>query len=304
MAGRRSLALALATTRPPFLLLAPACILLGIGTAIWTGGHVTAQDVILVLLGGIAAHAAVNAFNEYFDFRSGLDLHTERTPFSGGSGTLPSHPDLAPVTFLIACATLGVACLVGLYFLVERGPALLPIGLLGVAVVLAYTPWVTRHPTASLIAPGLGFGPLMVVGTHVALTGEYAPAAWIASIVPFFLANNLLLLNQFPDVEADRRVGRRHLPMMLGRPRAAWVYAGILQLAYLTLLVALALHALPLGCALGLLTAPVAIAAAFRVVRHADDLPALMPAMGMNVIVNLATPVLMGIGLLTRWGSV
>lgn len=298
MNQRSAVALVLATARPPFLLLAPACILLGIGTAVWTGASVAPFDVVLVLIGGIAAHAAVNAFNEYYDFRSGLDLHTDRTPFSGGSGTLPAHPDIAPLTFLFACACLVVACGVGLVFLLKRGTALLPIGLLGVAVVLAYTPWVTRHPAASLIAPGLGFGPLMVVGTHVALTGNYDSAAWFASAVPFFLANNLLLLNQFPDVEADRQAGRRHLPMLLGRPAAARVSVIVLNLAYLSLLVALALHTLPLASGLGLLTAPLAFLAGRKAIRHADDLAALMPALGLNVAVNLATPVLMGIGLL------
>ncbi len=46
----------------------------------------------LVLLGALAAHGAVNALNEYADYRSGLDLRTARTPFSGGSGTLVDHP--------------------------------------------------------------------------------------------------------------------------------------------------------------------------------------------------------------------
>ena len=41
------------------------------------------------------AHLAVNMLNEYFDFKSGLDFKTQRTPFSGGSGTLPANPHLA-----------------------------------------------------------------------------------------------------------------------------------------------------------------------------------------------------------------
>lgn len=287
-----------ATTRPPFLLLAPACMLLGIGTAVRTGVPIAAFDIILVLLGGIAAHAAVNSFNEYFDFRCGLDMTTQRTPFSGGSGALPSRPELALATLVLACLTLAVACVIGLYFVAHRGMALLPVGLLGVIVVLAYTPWTTRRPIASLLAPGIGFGPAMVVGTHVALTGSYSAAPWIASVVPFFLVNGLLFLNQFPDVEADRQVGRSHLPMLLGRPRAARIYAAIVALAYAWLAIAVVTGLLPIACAAGLLTAPVGFIAAKRALRDADNLPALMPAMGLNVAINLATPTLMGVALL------
>lgn len=288
----------IATTRPAFLLLAPACMLVGIGTAMRTGVPVQAIDIVLALLGGIAAHAAVNALNEYFDFRSGLDAMTERTPFSGGSGALPARPDLAAATLVLACAALAIACAVGLYFIAVRGSALLPVGLLGVAVVVAYTPWATRHPIACLLAPGIGFGPAMVVGTHVALTGTYTAAPWIASVVPFFLANALLLLNQFPDVEADRRVGRRHLPMILGRPCAAGIYAALVGAAFAWLAVAVVTGLLPMSCAAGLLAAPLGFSAVRRAVHDADNLPALMPAMALNVGINLATPVLMGVALL------
>jgi 1,4-dihydroxy-2-naphthoate octaprenyltransferase len=67
------------------------------------------------------------------------------------------------------------------------------------------------------LAPGLGFGPLMVMGTEVALAGQYTLEGFVASLVPFFLVNNLLLLNQYPDIEADKAVGRRHFLVVYGR---------------------------------------------------------------------------------------
>lgn len=79
----------LGPARLPFLVLTPACILLGVACVQWTRGQVHLQDALLVLLGAAAAHISVNAFNEYLDFRSGLDAMTRRTPFSGGSGVLP-----------------------------------------------------------------------------------------------------------------------------------------------------------------------------------------------------------------------
>ena len=85
----------LRATRPNFLLLALLCATLGI---VLTGRQLPVMQgtqLMLVLLGAVLAHAAVNLLNEYQDFRSGLDLITQRTPFSGGSGALPENPEAA-----------------------------------------------------------------------------------------------------------------------------------------------------------------------------------------------------------------
>ena len=76
--------------RLPFLILTPACLLLGIGTAFWTGANIDQLSLVLIVIAGISAHISVNTFNEYFDFKSGLDFRTKRSPFSGGSGTNPT----------------------------------------------------------------------------------------------------------------------------------------------------------------------------------------------------------------------
>jgi 1,4-dihydroxy-2-naphthoate octaprenyltransferase len=198
----------LGPARLPFLALTPACIALGLACVQWQQGAIDLLQAMLVLLGAIAAHISVNAFNEYSDFKSGLDATTQRTPFSGGSGVLPAHPELAASTRAMALGSLALCTAIGLYFVRLRGPALLPLGLAGVLLIVLYTQWITRQPWLCLVAPGLGFGPVMILGTQVALTGHYSVAAAAASAVPFFLVNNLLLLNQFPDIEADRRVGR------------------------------------------------------------------------------------------------
>jgi len=75
--------------RPNFLVLTPACVLLGIATAFWSGASLDPVIIILILAGALLAHTSVNALNEYHDFKSGLDLVTEATPFSGGTKTLP-----------------------------------------------------------------------------------------------------------------------------------------------------------------------------------------------------------------------
>lgn len=283
--------------RLPFIVLAPACVVLGLGTAVWTTSRINPFYFTLVLIGAVCAHVSVNAFNELFDFKSGLDVRTERTPFSGGSGVLPANPSLARSALIIAVGSMVLTALIGLFFLFVRGIGLLPLGVLGLFVILAYTPWLVHRPLLCLFAPGLGFGPLMVMGTHFVLTGEYSWVSFWASLIPFFLVNDLLLLNQFPDVEADRGIGRRHLPIVLGRRSSSLVYGAFLLLTYLVILVSALLGGLPKASLIGLLTALIAAPVAVNAYRHADDVPKLIPFMGLNVILNLVTPVLVAVGL-------
>jgi 1,4-dihydroxy-2-naphthoate octaprenyltransferase len=283
--------------RIPFLILTPACVSLGVAVAVWSSGRVSTLYTVLALVGAISAHISVNALNEYFDFRSGLDSRTRRTPFSGGSGTLSEKPELARQALVTGSIAFAVTGSIGVYFLSVRGLSLLPLGILGLLIILAYTTWLTRNPWSCLVAPGLGFGSFMVMGTSFVLTGEYSWTAFVASLVPFFLVSDLLLLNQFPDVEADKSVGRRHLPIVVGRRTSSLVYAAFLLSAYLAVVIGVSLGYLPKASLLGLVTVPVAVPAAVAAIRYAENTAKLIPSMGMNVIINIVTPTLVAIGL-------
>ena len=283
--------------RVPFLILTPACVLLGVGTATWSSGEVSTLYLLLAFIGAVSAHISVNALNEYFDFRSGLDLMTERTAFSGGSGTLPGRPEMARSTLNTGLIAISITGLIGLYFLYIRGLYLLPVGILGLIIVSTYTIWITRYPILCLIAPGLGFGPLIVMGTHFVLTGEYSWTGFITSLVPFFLVSDLLLLNQFPDVEADQGVGRRHLPIVVEKQTSSIIYGAFLLSAYLSIVFGVCLEYLPKFTLLGLATIVIAMPTFVGVFRYAEDIKRLMPYMGLNVIINIATPLLVATGL-------
>ncbi|MGC9335349.1 MAG: prenyltransferase [Anaerolineae bacterium] len=283
--------------RLPFLVLPPVCVALGAGTAVWTKGAIDALHLVLAFVGALSAHVSVNALNEYFDFRSGLDLRTRPTPFSGGSGTLPSRPSAAGVALWTGLISLAIAALVGIYFLFVHGLGLLLLGLLGLALIASYTSWVTRHPFLCLIAPGLGFGTFMVMGTDFVLTGNYSWPAFFASLIPFFLVSNLLLINQFPDAEADQTVGRRHYPILLGRRASSLIYAGFLLGAYLAIIAGWALGFLPAAALLGLLTLVIAVPTAVGAYRYADDIEKLIPYLGRDVLIVVITPALVSVGL-------
>jgi len=110
--------------RLPFLILTPACVLLGAGTATWSGHELNLFHLALVLIGAVSTHISVNALNEYDDFKSGLDLKTEPTPFSGGSKALPDNPDKARIGLITGLLTFVIAALIGIYFIYIRGVCL------------------------------------------------------------------------------------------------------------------------------------------------------------------------------------
>ncbi|MDE2236121.1 MAG: prenyltransferase [Gammaproteobacteria bacterium] len=282
--------------RPNFLTLPPVCVLLGVGIAWHLTGHLNTLDVVLVLLGALLAHASVNLLNEYQDFTSGLDAMTVKTPFSGGSGALQANPQAAALTLTAGVTSLVFTGAIGFYFLLVHGLALLPLGVLGLVIIGIYTNWITRYPLLCLIAPGLSFGPLMVMGTGYVLMNGYSWAAFLASLTPFFLVSELLLINQFPDVEADRKVGRRHFPITIGRRASALIYANFLLLAFVPIAVGVAIGLFPLMTLIGLVPLLAALPLAYQVLRKAEQPTALTPYLGMNVGVIMATITLFALG--------
>jgi 1,4-dihydroxy-2-naphthoate octaprenyltransferase len=115
--------------------------------------------------------------------------------------------------------------------------------------------------------------------------------------VPFFLVSDLLLLNQFPDVEADRSVGRRHFPITIGRKASSLIYGAFLSAAYLAIALGVYLEYLPKISLIGLITIVIAVPTSIGAFRYAEDIQKLIPYMGLNVLINILTPVLVAIGL-------
>jgi 1,4-dihydroxy-2-naphthoate octaprenyltransferase len=285
-------------TRPQFLILTPMCVLVGVAAAAYEGFSLNPWHVVLTLVGALLAHISVNVLNDYFDYRSGIDLAARRTPFSGGSGILPAGLLTPRGALLLGLGSLVGVGAIGIYFTIVRGWEILPLGIVGMLVVYLYTTYITRSPLLCVIAPGLGFGPLMVVGTYFAQTGDYSVTPAVASLVPGFLVSNLLLLNQFPDVEADRAGGRYHVLIAYGRKFSARLYAGLMAATYISLALGVGLRVLPLTALLGLATLPLGVKAVMGALKYYDDTEKLVPFLGLNVQVILLTTLLTGVGIL------
>jgi 1,4-dihydroxy-2-naphthoate octaprenyltransferase len=138
----------------------------------------------------------------------------------------------------------------------------------------------------------------MVVGTDYALTGNYSGVSLLLSMVPFFMVNNLLLMNQIPDIEADRSVGRDNFAIAWQGEKTALLYLGSAALAYLTIVVGVATRVLPLTALIALFTSWLTYQAYTQIREYQGDISALVPALGKNVVVTLVTPFLLFVGIL------
>jgi len=272
--------------RVPFLLLPVTLVAAGAAAASFDG-HFNLLHTLVALVGLVALHMAVNILNEASDMRTGIDLATERTPFSGGSGTLPAGgmSRSTALAFGLVCAAVGLA--VGVWFLGRIGSAMLPLMVAGAVCVLAYSDLLARIGIGE-IAAGLGLGGLPVLGTALVQDGTLGPAAWAAAVPATFMTFNLLLLNEFPDEEADRGGGRRNLVILFGRRTAAWIYAAAGVATPVAIVQAVILEALPELC----LAAALPSLLLFRALRWVvgdPSAPVPIPALGANVIWNLGT---------------
>ncbi|HEY79012.1 MAG TPA: prenyltransferase [Dehalococcoidia bacterium] len=280
-------------TRPQFLLLSVVLAFLGAAIA-WYDGAFHLGHAVLAFVGLLLAHISVNVLNDYFDYRSGIDLNTKRTPFSGGSGILPASL-LSPKQVLwLGLGALILAVPIGVYFVVIKGWLLLPLLVVAAACILLYTPFILRVKWPEW-SPGLGMGTLPVLGAYFVQTGEYTWPAVIAAIPSGILVHNLLLLNEFPDTEADRQAGRRTLPITMGREKAGIVYSVLTVIVYLWIVVAAVLTIMPWWSLIALATIPFAVRA-IKGARRPQEMDRLVPAMADNVMVILITQLLLGIG--------
>jgi 1,4-dihydroxy-2-naphthoate octaprenyltransferase len=281
--------------RAPFLLLPPTLVAAGAAAAAWDGAFSWART-LLAVFGLVALHMAVNILNEWSDMRTGIDLETERTPFSGGSGTLPAGGMSLKTALVFGLVCSAVGLVTGLWFLWKVGWILLPIVLAGAVAVLTYTDVLARIGVGE-VAAGFGLGAGPVIGAALVQGGGWSAAAVAASIPAFFMTFNLLFLNEFPDEKADRGGGRRNLVILLGRKPAAWIYAFAGLATPAALFVAVFLGVLPALCLVATLPSLLLV----KPVRWAlsdPSKPVPIPALGANVVWNLATNTLVAMTLI------
>lgn len=298
----------LAQTRANFLLLAVFLVAAGLGfAALYQPQTFNWWHAALIMIGAIVAHISVNLFNELSDFQTKIDFKTERTPFSGGSGMMVQGLTTPTQVRFAAYLTLAISAAIGVYFTIVSHWSIAVISVIGGIAIVFYTNTLARMLLGELFA-GLALGSLVVLGAFIAMNGtpgqplgQLVPLeVWLITIPPGILTALLLLLNEFPDVEADRSGGRKHLVIKYGKKTSARLYtAGMLTTFGVIILLPL-LGISSFWLYLALLPLPVALKACQITLQHGDDMQKLMPALGMNVMVVLATDLLIAVSVFVQ----
>lgn len=283
-------------TRPSFLLLTPLNFSVGFAAA-YVEGSFDAFRALLGLVGVVLAHIAMNVINDYFDYSSGLDMRTTRTPFSGGSGVLPSGALRPRSVYLFAMACLILGGAIGVYFAYTVGWKILPIILFAALTIYTYTDYLSHWYVGELFT-GLNYGFLMAVGAYFIMTGRYSISACVPAVIPGILGAALLYINEFPDIGPDSEVGRRNIVMLLGLERASKGYAVLVGSIYMWVLACVAARIVEPTMLVVLLSSPLGYKAAMSVMRDFGDVSKLVPSLAANVQWILSTTVLTIAGIL------
>jgi 1,4-dihydroxy-2-naphthoate octaprenyltransferase len=282
-------------TRPQFLTLSVVLAIHGAAMAAWEGSFDWGL-AILALVGLAFLHAAVNVLNDWHDWsRTKIDYYTESTAFSGGSGMLPRGEISTRAALVIGCATLAVGVGIGLYLTKVCGWPVLALGVFGVGAVVLYTPVLAKLGIGEAIT-GVALGSFPVVGTFYVLAGTITPAAWLSSIPAAIMTYNLLLVNEFPDADADIRGGRRHMVIVLGRTRAARLFAVLELGAFAIVVVGVIASVLPPWALLGLIGLPFAVKSIMITWHNRANPPGMPPAQANHVMSTMALNFFLGVG--------
>ncbi len=283
---------------PRFQFLPLTVIMVSLGTVIAVyEGYFHLGHFLLAMVGSILVHITVNAINDYHDYMDGIDLNTQRTPFSGGSGVLPLRLLKPKQAFWFATICLLIAMVIGFYFVMVRGWLLFPLLLVAGFSAYFYNVYLAKWHMGEIFA-GIGFGPLLVLGSYYVQTGRYSWEALIASLAPGLLTANLLFLNEFPDWEADRKGGRRHFVISMGKKDASYLFVAFLIASYLCILMGVFTKMMPAVTLIGLGTIGFGWKAAKGALKYYDNTEKLVPILGANVITILGTQALLAVGYL------
>ncbi len=308
MKNKNTLQIWLAQTRANFLILAVLLTFIGISATLKYPGMHNGLNWIhatLLVFAMISAHISVNLFNEYSDYKTRIDFNTFRTPFNGGSGMLTSGNTSPKQVLFAAICTLIFSTMIGFYFVFTAHLSILLIMLLGGFTIVFYTNFLAKYALGEFFS-GLTLGSLVVIGTYIALTAVPGqsfrtlipePVFWI-SIPPGILTSLLLFINEIPDMEADKKGGRRHLVILMGRRKSSWIYTLGVVLTYMVVLLMPLINLTSWWVSITFLTLPFAWKAVSIALKHYNNNQQLIPALGSNVIMVLGTDLLLGLGLL------
>jgi len=260
------LAIWLQEIRAPFFTASVIPVLVGTALAYYAAGVFNPPLFILAMLGTVALHAGANMANDYFDHTSRNDwLNKNPTPFSGGSQLIQQGLLSSKSVLIAAWVALSIAVLIGMtIFLLTKSLFILALGLAGLLGGYFYTapPIRLGYRTSGELVIGLLFGILPVYGSYYLQTRTIDLVPLIPGIIVAMLIFLVILINEFPDAQADRAVNKKTLVVVLGERPAVWIYRIVLLATFcITAIAILIFKTMAFPGLLYFLTLPVALLA-------------------------------------------
>ncbi|MBM7643903.1 1,4-dihydroxy-2-naphthoate octaprenyltransferase [Scopulibacillus daqui] len=186
---------------------------------------------IAMLAASMLIQIATNLFNEYFDFKRGLD-----TEESVGIGGTIVRDGVKPKTVLnLAYTFCFIAILIGVYICMESSWWLAVIGLVCMMVAYFYSggPYPIAYTPLGELAAGLFMGFIIILISFYIQTGTVTLNCILIAVPVGLLVGGINMANNIRDLEGDKEKGRHTLPILLGRKRAIMLLAGLFVLSYL-----------------------------------------------------------------------
>ena len=286
--------------RVPFFTATIIPVALGAIVAWYDTGNFIWPIFWLAMVGALLIHAGTNLANDYFDYLSGCDVaNPNPTPFSGGSRVIPEGL-LSPKKVLAAAlAAFLLGGSIGLYLNYLSGKnVILVLGLIGIFLGFFYSakPLRIGYRSFGELAVGVGFGPLMVLGSYYTQARILPFRVFLISIPVGILIALVLFINEFPDYIADKNAGKRTLVVILGKKRAVILYHILLTKAYLIIIYLVTVRYLPPICLITLLSLPLALRAFMVSRRNFDKIYELLPANASTIGLHSALGLLLCAG--------
>lgn len=237
---------------------------------------------LLVLLGLILNHVALNMTDDYYDFRHVVDVVAadQNNPYTGGSGTLSAgliQPRTMRNVFTIFYV---IAISIGLFLGMVRGPFVLFLVALGFFCAFFYTAPPIKFGYRGLgeIAQLVCFGPGIGLGAYYVQTQKVSWEAFWGTLPFGIMLFSMITINEIPDYEEDRKGGKLNLVARLGRKQGVWLFILSLFSAYAAILIGVMLGKIPSWGLISMLTLPIALRTVSVLKAHYQEPIKMAPA--------------------------
>lgn len=287
--------------RAPFFTASVIPVMVGSAVVIANHEGWSSAYFFLTLVGVILIQAGTNLANDYYDYKTGNDaINKNRSPFNGGSVTLVEGVFQPREIKLAFTAFYALSLAIALYLALNTGWPVLVIAVFGILSGYYYSapPLYLASRGVGEFLVGLNFGTLIVMGTYFVQAGSFTLQAFYASLPIALLITSVLMVNQFPDYEADKAVGKKHLVVRLGKKQGVKVYIAMVALAYILVLLGLFLGLMPRAALLALLPGILAVKGIRILIANYNAPRALLPANVITVKLHLFTGLLLALGFL------